>query len=238
MEQLQLLWQFQELEQKIFRQEQELQNLASVSEYQHKKQELAVFQKELKQKEEKLNTEKKELRRKELELQTVSTSLREMDKKLYSGEIRNVKELESLEKKVQSSKKEKSELEDEILYLMENLENDGREISQLKKQEEVKDEGLQQLKLKARGDIKKIQGELQLLNQQRDELMQNIDKQLLKKYRELSKRLQGGRCVSLVKEGFCGICNVSLPSSFRARLLTPGQQVFCENCGSLLVRGD
>jgi hypothetical protein len=80
---------------------------------------------------------------------------------------------------------------------------------------------------------------LQQLNRQREELSQKIDKELLKKYRELSKRrLQGGRYVSLVKGGFYVICNVSLPSSFRARLLNPGQLVFCENGGFLLVRGD
>ncbi len=237
MEKLQLLWQIQELEQKIFRQEQELQNLPSVNEYQNKKKELDVFQEELKKKEEKFNVGKKELRRKEMELQKVSTSLKEMDKKLYGGEIRNVKELESLEKKVRATKKEKSELEDAILGLMEALENEDGEISRLKKLEEEKNEALQKMKLIARRDIQKAQGELQQLNGQREELLQSIDKELLKKYRELSRRLQG-RCVSLVKEGFCGICNVSLPSSFRARLLTPGQLVFCENCGCLLVLGD
>jgi predicted nucleic acid-binding Zn-ribbon protein len=237
-DQLRLLWQFQELEQKIHRQEQESQNLISVHEYQHKKKEFALFQEELREKEGDLNTDKKKLRRKELELQTVSNSLKEMDKKLYSGEIRNVKELESLEKNVQSRKKEISELEDEIIFIMEKLENDAGEVSCLKKLEEKKNEELQRLMLKARNELHKVQGELRELNLQREELLQVLDKDLLKKYRELSKRLQGGRCVSLVKGGFCGICNVSLPSSFRGRLLTPGQLVFCENCGSLLVHGD
>lgn len=238
MEQLQLLWQLQELEQKMFRKEHELQNLATVIEYQRRKKEFALFQQELKAREEELNALKKELRRKELELQTVSNSLKEMDKKLYSGEIRNVKELENLEKKVRAGKSKKSELEDEILSLMEKLESETAEVSSVKALEEEKSGELQQLMLKARSELHKAQGELQQLTRQREELVRVIDSDLLKKYRELSSRLQGGRCISLVKGGFCGICNVSLPSSFRARLLAPGELVFCENCGSLLVSGD
>lgn len=238
MEQLQLLWQLQELEQKILRQEHELQHLPSVNEYQRKKKEFAIFQQELRAKEEALNREKKELRRKELELQTISSTLKEMDRKLYSGEIHNIKELENLEKKVKSRKLEKSALEDEILFLMEKIETDGGEISRLKSLEQKKNEEQQQLLSKARSELHKAQGELQQLNRHREELIQRIDKDLLKRYRELSKRMHGGRCVSLAKGGFCSICNVSLPSSFKARLLTPGQVVFCENCGCLLVPAD
>ncbi len=238
MEKLQKLWQLQEIEQKINRQEQESQNLPIVKEYQLKKKEFAIFQQGLKEKEEKLNKEKKELRHKELELQTLSASLKEMDKKLYGGKVRNVKELESLEKNAQAKKKEISLLEDVIINMMERVEHETAAASLLKKTGEEKNEIRQQLMLKARNELYKIQKELEQLNKQRDELEQAIEKDLLKKYRELSKRMQGGRCISLVKEGFCGICNVSLPSSFRGRILTPGQLVFCENCGSLLVSGD
>ena len=153
MEQLQLLWQLQELEQKISRREHELQNLPTVIEYQRRKKEFALFQQELKAKEEELKALQKELRRKELELQTISNSLKEMDKKLYSGEIRNVKELESLEKKVRVGKSKKSELEDEILFLMEKLERETAEVSSVKALEEKKSGELHQLALKARSEL-------------------------------------------------------------------------------------
>ncbi|NMB41266.1 MAG: hypothetical protein GX996_04955 [Firmicutes bacterium] len=238
MDQLQLLWQFQELEQEINRQKQNLQKIPSIHEHRQEKEKFTHFQQMLKEKEEDLNSLKRELRRKELELQTITASLKEMDKKLYSGEVRNVKELENLEKNVQTKKKEISDLEDEIIHMMEKSEQDAAEISRLKKTEEEKSKTLQQLMVKARNDLAKAQENLEQLNDKHGELLQTIDESLLNRYRELSKRTPGGRCISLVKKGFCGICNVSLPSSFKGYLLTPGKLVYCENCGSLLVYGD
>ena len=236
--QLQLLWQLQELEQKILRKEHEGQHLPSVNEYRRSKKEFELFRQELKAKEDALESKKKELRRRELELQTITCALKEMEEKLYSGEIRNIKELENLERKVSSRKLEKNQLEDEILSLMEIIEREKEELSLLKSLEEKKNQEQQQLLQKARNDLRRVQREMKELNIKREELLQMINKDLFVKYLELSKRMGGGRCVSLVKEGFCGICNVSLPSSFKGMLYTPGQLVFCENCGCLLVPGD
>ena len=236
-EQLQMLWQLQELEQKILHQEHELQNIASAKDYRQKKRDFLAFQEMLRKEEEKLVTAKKEQRRKELELQTTMDLLEKLQHKLYSGEISNIRELEGLEKKVQAKQKEKSDLEDDILYLMESIEEDEKEISTWQKLQISKNEAVQQLGARAQRDIEKAQGKLNDLIGQREELRQNIDAALIKKYTELSRYLRG-RCISLVQQGFCGICNVSLPSSFRARMLTPGQFVFCENCRCLLVPGD
>lgn len=235
-EQLQKLWQLQELEQKILHQEHELQNIASAKDYHQKKKDFKAFQEKLEKNEEKLVATKKKQRRKELELQTALDLLAKLQQKLYSGEINNIRELEGLEKKVQVKQKEKSKLEDDILFLMESIEGGEQEILILEKHQKEEHEKLQRLKARAQKDIINVQGELNDLNGRREDLRQEIEEALLKKYTEMSSR--GERCISLVQQGLCGICNVALPSAFRARILTPGQYVFCENCGSLLVPGD
>ncbi len=236
-EQLRMLWQLQEMEQEIMLQEHQLQNIVSVKEHLQKKNEYLAFQNMLREKEEKLAATKKKQRHKELELQSALDFIEKLQHKLYSGEIRNVKELESLEKKVRINHKEKSDLEDEILQYMEIIEQNEGELSDNKKVQLEKKKALQQLEVRAQRDVQMAQEKLDLLKGQWLELKQNIDVALLDKYTELSHHMRG-RCISLVQKGFCGICNVSLPSSFRARLLTPGQYVFCENCGCLLVPGD
>ncbi|NLJ56498.1 MAG: hypothetical protein GX334_05535 [Firmicutes bacterium] len=234
--QLQKLWQLQELEQKILQQEQGLQNIASTKDYRQKKQDYQAFQENLKKDEEELAAAKKRQRRKELELQTTMELLARLQQKLYSGEIKNIRELEGLEKKVQVKQKEKSKLEDDILLLMESIEGKEQAVLILQKLQKEEYEKLQRLKARAQKDTVNARGKLHDLNGRHAALRQEIDGALLKKYTEMSRR--GGRCISRVQQGLCGICNVSLPSSFRARMLTPGQYVFCENCGSLLVPGD
>lgn len=237
MEQLKFLWELQEIEMEISRKEKELQSLSSVNEYQQGKKDYRIFQGELNKMEEELALRKKELKRKEMELHTVTGKLKELNDKLYSGEINSAKELESLEKKVQSKKKEKTDLEDGILTLMEHLESSEDEIKVLRKNEGEKKEILQQVNSRARRDVERVQNDLKQFRKKREELLKKIDGKMLKIYQGLQGRFQG-KCVSLVEKGYCGICNVSLPSSFRARILTPGELVFCENCGCLLVLGD
>ena len=237
MEQLQLLWELQEIEREIRQKEKELQNLASVIKYKQQKTAFLDFLEEKKKAEERYAGEKKSLKHYEIELQNISDTLKELNSELDSGKISSAKELESLEKKVRSKEKEKSDLEEKILASMENLENGEKEIAELKIREKEKKEALQKSNTHARRDVANVRGELELLKGKQDELMRTIDAHLISKYRELNNRLQG-RCISLVKKGFCGVCNVSLPSSFRSRMLTPGELVFCENCGCLLVPGD
>ncbi|NMB35359.1 MAG: hypothetical protein GX989_03610 [Firmicutes bacterium] len=235
--QLRMLWQLQELEQQMQVQENDLQGIPSVKEHHQKQNELLAFQKMLQENKKKLAMAKKEQRRKELELQTMIDLLERLQHKLYSGEIIQVRELENLEKKVQSTRKDKSSLEDDILQYMEIIEQGENDYSDDRKIQAEKEDVLQQLEIKAQKDVQVAQRKLDLSRKQWEELRQNIDADLLDKYAELSRHLRG-RCISLVQKGFCGICNVSLPSSFRARMLTPGQFVFCENCGCLLVPGD
>jgi predicted nucleic acid-binding Zn-ribbon protein len=187
-EQLQKLWQLQELEQKILHQEQGLQNIASTKEYQQKKQDYQASQENLKKEEAELAAAKKKQRRKELELQTTVDLLAKLQQKLYSGEINNVRELEGLEKKAQVKQIEKSKLEDDILFLMESIEGEEQEVLTLQKLQKKEHEKLQRLKAKAQKDTVKAQGKLHGLNGRREDLRQEIDGALLKKYTEMSRR--------------------------------------------------
>jgi len=235
MEQRRLLWELQEVEQEKNKKEQDLQKIPSVLQYREKFKKVDLAEKKLQQKGEELSAERKAQRLKEMDVAKISTLLEEFNSKLYNGKIGNAKELESMEKKVSSLGKDKELREDEIIVHMETIENLESEINHLQKQLKEEKEMLQKLKMHARRDRQSVQDELEKLSRYGEELAGKIDEGLLKKYRELSKRLGGGRCVSLVQNGFCGICNVSLPSSFIARLRTPGQLVYCENCSSLLI---
>lgn len=235
MEQLRLLWELQEAEQEKSKKEHELQNIQSVLLYREKFKRVDCLEKKLQQKEEEIAAEKKAQRLKEMDVAKISAKLKELNHKLYNGKIGNTKELESMEKKVRSLGKDRELQEDEIIVHMETVENLESEMVHLHQQLKEEKKILQKLKVQARKDRQTVQSELEKLSYYCDELTGRIDDGLLKKYRELRKRFEGGRCISLVQDGFCGICNVSLPSSFRARLLTPGQLVYCENCASLLV---
>jgi predicted nucleic acid-binding Zn-ribbon protein len=235
MEQLKILWELQETEEEKNKKEHDLQIIPSVLQYGEKLKKVESLEKKVEQKVNEIAEVKKAQRLKEMDVAKITAKLKELSKKLYNGKIGNVKELENMEKKVSSLGKDKELQEDEIIILMETIENLESALDLMQKQLEKEKKVLQELKAQARMDRQTCQSELEELAARCEDLSHRVEEGLLKKYRELRKRSGGGRCVSLVRNGFCGICNVSLPSSFKARLLTPGQLVYCENCASLLV---
>ncbi len=232
-----MLWELQELEREIAIKEDEMRKIPSVQVYRSQKSEVSSLQESLSSQQGKVEAGKKKLRRGEMNLQNVNASITGLNNKLYGGEVQSTRELENMEKKLSQLQAEQSEIEDEILSIMEELEKDELKTSELCQQEEKEQARLQKVKAQAQKELQFARQELAQLNERRIGIMEQLEAPLLQKYQDLSRKMQG-QCVSLVKEGFCGICNVSLPSAFRARILTPGQLVFCENCGSLLVLGD
>ena len=237
MEQLKLLWELQELEHDIARKEDEMQRIPSVNSYRVQKKEVFTLQESIRDHQEKVETGRKKLRRGELNLQHINASISSLSNKLYGGEVQSTREMENMEKKLASLQTEQSNIEDEILAIMEEMEKDELESSELCRQEEKEQEQLMQIKAQAQKEMQAARQELAQLNEQRNSIIEQVEPHLLQKYQDMASKTEG-QCISLVKEGFCGICNVSLPSAFRARILTPGQLVFCENCNSLLVLGD
>lgn len=237
MEQLKLLWQLQELEREIARKETEMQNIPSVNAYRARKKEVAALQDTLRPYAETMDAARKKMRRAELDLCNINGAIADLNKKLYGGAVHNTRELEGMEKKMLSMKAEQSAIEDNILTIMEELEKDEFKSSELGRETDAEQERLQQVKTQAQKDMQLARQVLDDLNRRRESITQRVEAPLLQKYKELKAKMHG-QCISLVQNSFCGICNVSLPSAFRARILTPGQLVFCENCGSLLVLGD
>lgn len=236
-EQLKLLWELQELERDIARKEDEMQKIPSVHAYRTQKKEVSTLQESILNQQEKVEAGRKKLRRGEMNLQNVNAAIASLSNKLYGGEVQSTREMENMEKKLSSLQTEQSNIEDEILAVMEEMEKDEIESSEMGRQEEGEQEQLQQVKAQAQKEMQAAREELAQLNERRNSIMEQVDPPLLQKYQDMSAKTQG-QCISLVQEGYCGICNVSLPSAFRARILTPGQLVFCENCNSLLVLGD
>lgn len=234
---MKLLWELQELEREIAFKEDEMRKIPSVQIYRSQKNEVSSLQESLSSQQEKMEVGKKKMRREEMNLQNVNASIAVLNNKLYGGEVQSTRELENMEKKLSALQTEQSAIEDEILSVMEEMEKDELKTSELCRQEEKEQARLQKVKAQAQKELQAARQELAKLNERRNGIMEQLEAPLLQKYQDLSRKMQG-QCVSLVKEGFCGICNVSLPSAFRARILTPGQLVFCENCGSLLVLGD
>ncbi len=76
---------------------------------------------------------------------------------------------------------------------------------------------------------------LKKIENERDELRNNITKDLLRIFDNLMKK-KGGKAISIVETDFCGICNVKVRPQRLNELITTTNIFYCENCGRLLFK--
>lgn len=172
------------------------------------------------------------LARKELELKEAEEKWTTTKNKLYSGEITSSKELAQWEKSMKKLEETKSQLEDEILVEMENVENLQREFQ--KKGYEVTERGAllaQQITAKE-DEIADLEKELATLEREWQDAVQSIPSDVLARYTELRKKFRDA-VVPLAGE-VCQGCHLSVPTIVARAVRKREGLVRCPNCGRFL----
>lgn len=170
----------------------------------------------------------------EQEIKEVESKIEKSGIKLSN--IKSNKEYGAVLKEIEDMQKEKSRLEDGILHFMEEIdavekkcEEDRNTLSGLKKQVEI--------------DIEKIGIELDALEKEsfnlkaeREKCLQEVDKELLKKYLFLQERMNG-QAISPVIRGVCQICHMGLPPQKFNELMRGEALMTCPNCNRMIYWG-
>ena len=167
----------------------------------------------------------------ELEIDSLTSKLTTAEEELYSGKIRNPKELTNLQHEIDMLKAKRNQMEDKALEIMNQVELTSESIattdSELKALETEWQSQQQQLSAKME-EFKTI---LSNLKHKRQLLTADIDPQLIEVYHEVKKRR--GTAVAKVEQGICRGCRISLPVSEVQRARS-GDLVRCSNCGRIL----
>ena len=167
----------------------------------------------------------------EWEMDDLVDKLTAAEEQLYSGSVKNPKELTSLQHEVDGLKARRSQLEDKVLEIMDRFElataNVATISDELKRLEAEWHSQQQQLST----EIEQLKTTLSNLEQERQLLSAEIDSQVIELYHELRK--QKGTAVAKVEQGICRGCRISLPTTDLQRVRS-GSLVQCSSCGRIL----
>lgn len=167
-----------------------------------------------------------------LELGSLNSEARRTEQRLYSGNVKNPKELEDLQNKVQALGRRRGVLEDEILEAMIMIEDAQTEMDTAAKSLAEIQVGWE----KVQANLKLEQNELALrlheLMRARQEKLPLIDKQLLADYEQLKTRKSGVAVAGLV-EGRCSGCHLTV-SAQKVKRVEQGEIVTCGGCWRIL----
>ena len=167
----------------------------------------------------------------EWEIEGIVEKLTTVEKILYSGRIKNPKELTDLQHEVDGLKARRVQLEDKVLETMEQAELVTASVagisSELKRLEAEWYSQQQQLST----DIERLKMILTDLKHKRQQLSGSIDSQTVEFYHKLRK--QRGTAVAKVEQGICRGCRILLPTT-ELQQARSGSLVQCSSCGRIL----
>lgn len=154
---------------------------------------------------------------------------------LFSGKVRNPKELQDLQAETQALDRTIAKLEEEQLQAMMTLEETTTALRQAEADlQKVMDRKASQSSLLI-GEKHKIESEIPQVDAQRKALREQLDEPTFTVYRELLKN-KAGRAVAEVNDDTCGACGVTVPPADIQAAKSPNKIAYCKNCGRILYK--
>ena len=167
----------------------------------------------------------------EWEIDDVVSKLAAADEQLYSGRIRNPKELTNLQHEVDMLKAKRDQLENSALEIMDQVELAEASVAATGSEVEKLEAEWRSQQQQLSADVEALKSKLSALQHKRQLLSAEIDSQAVEVYDELRK--QKGQAVAKVEQGICRGCRISLPSS-ELQQARSGDLVQCSSCGRVL----
>lgn len=168
-----------------------------------------------------------------MELESLNNKSKRSEQRLYSGNVKNPKELSDLQHEIESLGRRREALEEEILETMILVEDAETEKT-------AADESLSTITEKwgrSMTHYKQEQNELALalhqLMGQRQEKVKMVTADSLKLYENLS-RSKNGLAVATLRANMCLGCRTTI-SAMNERAARQGQITYCDNCGRIIV---
>ena len=157
-----------------------------------------------------------------------------LEQRLYGGEVRNVRDLEGLQKNLQGVRDRVSDLETTILEAMEGLEGVEAELGPARQGLAQAEQLLARQRLEGGRRLAVIEAELPRLDAERARLAGRVEPAVLTEY-ERARSRAGGIGVARLSGATCGSCGVEVSPLMVSRLRKWDRVYACESCGRILV---
>ena len=193
--------------------------------------ELKTVETKLGEEDHRLETLKKDRRRIEQEVQDLENKIGKSNDKL--SHIKSNKEYTAALKEIEDLKNLINQTEDRVIQLMEEIEETEKICVENKgKQQDLRKE-FEKKKEEIAIELESLEKDLKNFEDEREQLTQGIDQDLLKRYLFLKER-KGGQAISPVIGGICQTCHIGLPPQKFNELKKSEIFLTCPNCQRMI----
>lgn len=189
-------------------------------------------QKEATKAESNYQTAQKELKHAEDEVQSQQQKIKNNQKTLYSGRVKNPKELEDLQNEAEALKRYLSVLEDRQLEKMIAFEEaEAAHKASQTNLTEVEEQVAQQ-NIDLTNEQKELLEYVSKLESKREQAVVGIESKEMATYTQL-REARHGIAVTEVKDNTCNACGAALSASLAQVARSPSKITRCESCGRI-----
>jgi predicted nucleic acid-binding Zn-ribbon protein len=222
-----LLWDLQQTDNLITRLKRERSKLDDGT---HARSERDTVQRARDESKAQLNTLNSQRSDKETELQATEEKIARQNSRLMNA--KNAHEVTSLQRDIQALGNARSDLDEAVLMLMDEIETTSNQLVELEKQLVEHNVQTTRIERNFASETKRIDREIEEAFAMRKEVTAQLDADALKMYDEVT-RLRHGVAVAVVENGNCSVCGNAL-TPFNLRDAKTQTWPTCENCERLL----
>jgi uncharacterized protein len=169
----------------------------------------------------------------DLQAEDLKSRIGPAEQKLYSGAIKNPKELTDLQQDIDQLKRQLATIEDRDIEAMSALESAESELRAAQARAEALDAAWRQEQAELAEKIEHLSAEVADYESERQTVAGEIDPGVLKVYDHV-RRAHQGRGVARLDRNLCLGCRISLPTSTVNKARAGSALVQCPNCERIL----
>jgi predicted nucleic acid-binding Zn-ribbon protein len=167
----------------------------------------------------------------EWEIDDITNKIAAAEESLFSGRIKNPKELSSLQQEVEMFKARRDQLEEKALGVIDQVEQAEASVAKTNSELETMTADWQRQQKQLAEEKARLQALLADLKQKWQRLSEQIEPETVEFYQQLRKGK--GTAVARVEQGICRGCRISLPTTDLQRVRGKNL-VQCSSCGRIL----
>ena len=167
----------------------------------------------------------------EWEIDDLVNKLTSVEEKLYGGRIKDSKELTNLQHEASGLRVRRSQLEDKVLEIMNQVELSTTSVDTLSNELKTLEVEWHSQQQQLSTEMEQLETTLSDLSHKRQLISVEIDPQAIEFYQELKK--QKGQAVAKVGQGICHGCRISL-STTELQRARGDSLVQCSSCRRIL----
>jgi len=170
----------------------------------------------------------------DLEIKGLIDKIKTTNDMLYSGKVRNPKEMQDMQHEIEAVQKRQSHLEDELLEVMLRVEEGQATLEKAQGQLKQVMAVAAGSKIDLHNEQERLTGEVRSLEATRGAAAQLLEPSALQKYESMRVAKRGQPVALMVDEG-CTLCGVQQTSNIVLKVREGRELIPCMGCGRILA---